>query len=473
MIGFFPTIYDDELLYSQLCRYYQRSGYTRYLSAADDLFAHRTVRPIFEWVNEYTKDAMGHITKHQNFETVVRDHTMFPAYTRFLPKKRRNDALNSLVSCDGNYYNLVFNQNIGKERYRYMRYCPICAAEDRERYGETYWHREHQIIHLDICPKHKCYLKDSNILLGKKCSPGLYAAEVEVPYDADSEMCLSEQRIRFAQYILDVFRMPVDMETDTPVGSFLRFMLDEKYLSDSKMKVNSTKLYADYCKFIADICEPMSFESFSKVYDNYSLNQNLICQLAFFQGIPVEMLVKPSIAKAKTLMDTLYEDLGTEYGISVETLSEIGDKILSFYNNAGKVTRKSGPKQREWAALDEEYLPKVREIVARLYCSDGKPGRVSIARVERELGVSQKQLEKLPKCRKYVEEHMESRNEYKARRVTWAVRLFLKEGRYISKNKLNHFLGYKRNDIASCVPYITDTTVKNVMREVFGTMTIE
>ena len=86
MIGFFPPIYEDELLYSQLCRYYQRTGYTTYRSAIDDLFMHRTVHPVIEWVNEYTHDAMAHITRGTDFETVIREHTMFPAYTRFLPK---------------------------------------------------------------------------------------------------------------------------------------------------------------------------------------------------------------------------------------------------------------------------------------------------------------------------------------------------------------------------------------------------
>ena len=41
MIAFFPTIYLDELLYSQLARYYAASGYMAYTYAAEDLFASR------------------------------------------------------------------------------------------------------------------------------------------------------------------------------------------------------------------------------------------------------------------------------------------------------------------------------------------------------------------------------------------------------------------------------------------------
>ena len=80
MIGFFPEIYKDELLYSQLCRYYQRTGYTKYIFAIDDLFMRRTVHPVIEWVNEYTHDALDHITKGSDFETVVRNHILLLAF---------------------------------------------------------------------------------------------------------------------------------------------------------------------------------------------------------------------------------------------------------------------------------------------------------------------------------------------------------------------------------------------------------
>ena len=412
MIGFFPRIYEDELLYSQLCRYYQRTGYTKYLSAVDDLFMRRTVRPSAEWTNELTPCAMQYITKDNDFETIIREHTMFPAYTRFLPKKRRNDALHSLVICDGNYYNLIVNQNL--QFRRYLRYCPLCAKEDREKLGETFWHRKHQIAHVDICPKHRCCLKDTSIPIGSRASPGLYPAELEVPVDMEPESCSNERHIEFIQYILDVFQSPVDMESDVPIGSFLHSMLDKKYLSKSGIKVYNTMLYEDYLEFIRDICEPMKFEAFRKTYNNYSLDHFLIYQLAYFQGIPVDQLAKRPTVIVSTAMEELYRDLGSKYNVDYETVCMMGEAIISKYRNLGKLSRKSGPKQREWAALDEKYLPRVKEIVDKIYSSDGKPSRVSKARVEKELGAPSKQLDKLPKCKAYVEDHMETQREYRA-----------------------------------------------------------
>lgn len=463
MIGFFPPIYEDELLYSQLCRYYQRTGYTTYLSAIDDLFMHRTVHPVIEWVNEYTHDAMAHITRGTDFETVIREHTMFPAYTRFLPKKRRNDALRSLLICDGNYYNLIVNQNV-KHR-RFLRYCPVCAQEDRDRLGETYWHREHQIVHVDICPKHKCFLENSAVPIGSKVTPGLYSADVEIPAVVEQRLCLNDKQVKFTDYVLEVFRAPVDMETDVPIGSFLHSALEDKYLSESKTKVYSAKLYEDYCEFFRDIQDPMDFDGFRKIYNNYSMDHFRIYQLAYFQGISAETLANRPTTITSSAMEELYRDLEEKYGVDYETVCNIGDAVISKYRSLGKVARKSGPKQREWAELDEKYLPKVREIVGRIYNADGKPDRVSVTRVEREIGAPPKQFQKLPHCTRYIEDHTETTNEFRARKVEWAVKLFLEERRYLSLNKLNHFLHFRKNDMSACFNLITDPVVVSTIND--------
>ena len=463
MIGFFPEIYPDELLYSQLCRYYQRSGYTGYIYAADDIFLRRTVHPSIEFVNEYTPDAIAHITKDMDFETVVRLHTMFPAYTRFLPKKRRDDALRALVRCEGIYHNLVVNQSVKQPRF--LRYCPLCAVEDRDRFGETYWHREHQVPGIDVCPMHRCYLKDSTVRIGGKVSPGLFPAENTVPSEEGGTIqeCRDERLLAFAGYMLEVFRAPVDMDADIPASTLLHSFLKGKYLSESGMKVDSRKLYDDYTNFIKDICEPMTFSYFTKVYNNGALDHHKICQLAFFQGIPVEKLVNPADTSIRSAMEELYYELSEEYHVPYDVMCVIGETILEKNRNLGKVARKSGPKQREWAELDDKYLPRVKEIVDRIYNEGGKPGHVSVGRVEREFGAPAKQFKKLPRCTEYILEHTETQNEYRARQVTWAVHLFESEGQYMSKNKLNHFLNFRKNDLMACAGLIIDENVKTVV----------
>ena len=106
MIVYFPTAYPDELLYSQLARYYTKSGYMAYTFAAEELFASKTVRPDMDFINSYTPAAVQAITRNISMEAVIEKHTMFPCYGRFLPRERRQKAFQALVSMMGNYYNL-------------------------------------------------------------------------------------------------------------------------------------------------------------------------------------------------------------------------------------------------------------------------------------------------------------------------------------------------------------------------------
>lgn len=130
MIGFMPEIYPDELLYSMFARYYERSGYMAYIFAAEDLFESRWVRPDIEFLNSYTQDAYGIITKNLPLYEVIMKHTMFPYYGRFLGKERRTEAYFALLNTDGNYRNLL---PIPKaKRQRFLRYCPMCVNMDRD-----------------------------------------------------------------------------------------------------------------------------------------------------------------------------------------------------------------------------------------------------------------------------------------------------------------------------------------------------
>ena len=71
MISYFPQIYPDELLYSRLARYYYKSGYMAYIFAAEDLFTNRLVSPDIEFVNSYTQNAYGVITKNLPLYEVI------------------------------------------------------------------------------------------------------------------------------------------------------------------------------------------------------------------------------------------------------------------------------------------------------------------------------------------------------------------------------------------------------------------
>ena len=68
MIAFFPEPYPDELLYSLFARYYVRSGYPIYRSAAEDLYQDVNISPDMEFINPLTSDALHHLTKYKDMQ---------------------------------------------------------------------------------------------------------------------------------------------------------------------------------------------------------------------------------------------------------------------------------------------------------------------------------------------------------------------------------------------------------------------
>ena len=117
MLGFFPDNYPDELIYSTLSRYYAKSGYTAYIFAAEDLYEKRTVKPDIEFLNPLTKNAFDIITQNISWESVIKKHTMFSYYARFLNRERRNKAYETLVNMSGSVYNILAIPKTKENRY--------------------------------------------------------------------------------------------------------------------------------------------------------------------------------------------------------------------------------------------------------------------------------------------------------------------------------------------------------------------
>ena len=115
MISFFPDIYPDELLYSQLARYYTKSGYTAYIFAAEDLYEKRTVKPDIEFLNPLTKITFDIITQNISWERVIKNHTICANTSTSLNFWRAiNAALNlrrpSIFSTDTIAYLTVYGK---------------------------------------------------------------------------------------------------------------------------------------------------------------------------------------------------------------------------------------------------------------------------------------------------------------------------------------------------------------------------
>lgn len=462
MIAFFPEIYPNELLYSQLARYHGRSGYARYTFTVADIYNNeKLVHPSVDFVNRYTSDAMQWITKNEPWEVVTEQHTMYPAYIRFLPKRRRIDAVNGVLSCEGNWKNLMLLPNLGYAQY--IRYCPECAKEDRARYGETYWHREHQIPKIRVCPTHRCFLENSEISKSSKASPRLYDAENNVPYNSEIRICNSDREIEFTQYVIDVMHEPIDLENPLSIGKFLHSRLGAEYTNNSGLIRNMSKLYEDYLSFYGDEMPIMTSTYLQKIFNGYFYDPYFVSQVAFLLGISVhEITHLPSNIPLYGIED-FYQKLSQKYNLDYAVVEEIGSAVMKYSYNQEHVAMKTGKKEMRYGELDAQYLPQVKKVVKQILNNTGRPKRVSVAKVQKTLGLPQKQFNKLPMCKAYIEKHIEPQPEYWAREVEWAVAELIREDKILNSTQIMKKTNMRIRDIECCCTYIKNAETKAIV----------
>ena len=285
MLGLFPKLYPDELIYSVLARYYVRSGYSNYVFAAEDLFQNRYVRPSFEYASPLNDEVITYLREIDNIQNVLLRHTMFPYHCRFLPMERKNKAMQALINMDSNYRNYILFPK--RKPTPSMRYCPMCAADDRTTKGETYWHCLHQIQEMLVCPIHHCYLINTEYKLSGKLPPNLISAEIVIPLSENIILCDNEKLLLLARYIKEIFDLPIKMDSDFAASDLFKRRTEKRCYRTPRGEVcRITSLYNDFAEYYKGIIDDIP--------DQWKIHKLLIGQrfdfweivlLAFFLGI--------------------------------------------------------------------------------------------------------------------------------------------------------------------------------------------
>lgn len=463
MISYFPDIYPDELLYSQLARYYTKSGYSAFVCAVDDLFVHKYVSPDIEFISELKQEAVEILTKNIPMETIIEKHTMFPSYGRFLPKERRQKAFQCLVEMHGNFNNLLAIPKRRTGDKRFLKYCPECAKVDREMYGETYWHRNHQIVGVNVCPVHACYLENSSVSMDRKSAPSLTAAENE-SLIYTSRDCNNRVELNLAEYVIQVFQSSMNYEEQMPIGEFLHFRLDKgKYLTKSKTMTNISAIYSDYQSHYYGV-EQMEIFHLQKIFSGYRFNFYDICQIAAFEHIPSNELVATHIDDKQEILMSVFSEVAKELQIDYKIVKVIGESVLKRYQKNGKIQRKCSYNSYNWSKMDVELLPEVKSTIRQIYgYGTERPKRVTVEAVRRKMNLPEKRFDKLPMCKAEILKYQETQKEYWAREVVWAYNVLVAEGKPINWKQIRNLTNMRNINFQNCKLYLSQYANEDIV----------
>lgn len=185
VICIFPAPYPDELLYSVCARYKDLMQYPNGSTATGDFFGTAT-SAVVDLPNklEHLISALppGHLYTVDEF---IDGHTMLPFYAPFLSRERAR-ALRAEMRGAGE--NQIF-ERLGLNATRsarptWLRFCPLCADVDRGRFGETYWHRTHQLSGVEVCPIHAVFLEPTQAPFHNDRNPGVAISAESVLRDS-------------------------------------------------------------------------------------------------------------------------------------------------------------------------------------------------------------------------------------------------------------------------------------------------
>jgi hypothetical protein len=98
------------------------------------------------------------------YNDLLFQHTFYPYVTAYMSANEREFLASTINSDDTATALAQFKFLGGKPRqHRLLRFCDDCVVEDRCRFGETYWHRQHLLPGAAICTAHRCLLRTTEV----------------------------------------------------------------------------------------------------------------------------------------------------------------------------------------------------------------------------------------------------------------------------------------------------------------------
>ena len=443
MINYLPQIYEDELVYSWFARYYIHSGCLTHKMALDDILLKRHHNPSKEFIGHLNPSAHKKIQEVITMEDLVLNHTMFPQYARFLPLAEKKKALYHLGYdfCDPHHLFAILPRT---ESDMYLKYCPLCVEEDRKLYGETYWHRKHQIRNMQTCYKHSCTLEKSDVSAKSELCYTLCSAEQSVK-EVTPKPALPELQ-RFSESMAEIFDAPIDFTKNTPISSILHYgLMGTKYMSKKGTTKYTQRLAKDLHTYYSNlgITEIASISQLQRHWFNARFDFSVVAQIAFLTGISIEDITLPSL-----------------------TTEQVKNEQKTHYM--------MGKQPIDWDVLDKEVAPKLEVFAKAVYdgsASDiGRPERVSERLVYREFELQAHKLENMPLCQEIMQRYYETYPESWARKIIWAYNKLKAENKPFYWSDIRRLSGVKKANIDKVIPYlskhvdrVTETAIINII----------
>jgi hypothetical protein len=487
MMNFFPAAYDDELFYSIISRYKQMSGITSKTAFAKDLFG-KVGRPQSLFLPKNINCVISNLPMNSKLtaEDFILENSLFKFFTAFLSKTKSEDVYKCMV--DGESDNAERKMGMVGSKVKInktLNFCPVCLKEDMECLGESYWRRLQQVPGALYCLKHSTKLIESNVI----------TTDTKLDYvcpDNDScKVLRSEQsetnnyknlNIKYVENSSLLLSNSVEREELKFIIDFYIDRLRERGLASKGGSIYVNELQSEFVNFYtheylkmmkSDIDLDTETNWVRMFVRNNNKNRSPLRHLLMLQFLNIEItelfnascvLGKKTFAIKSTpkldrddMRQKWLEIVESNLKASRPELKKIGKGLYTWmYRHDWEWFNKVTPKKTkrkvrkeiiDWGARDNEYLILVRKVIEQILTDDGKPVRVTRASIRRML-VETREInnKKLVKTNSYINENIEDIDNFRLRKIRWAIKEMIKLNIKITPYKIQLFAGFGGND---------------------------
>ncbi len=152
----FPAPLPDETVYSWVCRFHFFAAHADFKRDTLRKLGIRDNRPANEFPPYLQKlSELSGVNLDQLIFCFTNAHYFQPfmdqiMYEEICERLKRGDT-SSLQSRIGAVANRITPGQL-------LKYCPLCAEEDAQQFGTSYWHRSHQLVGVTACESHGIHL---------------------------------------------------------------------------------------------------------------------------------------------------------------------------------------------------------------------------------------------------------------------------------------------------------------------------
>lgn len=460
----FPLPYPDELLYSTIARAGVHFAITSPKQLLDEVFGNRKVIATIDFPNHLCK--LGELLPQPKYdlETLAYQHTLFPLYAQFIPEERRQRCLHWMSEQSQGSIHLalgVVASRIGQ--LEAFRYCPQCFQEQLRQHGELYWSRIWQVKGADTCLKHGSLL---NALLEKRdyhrhqyVTPEFKLCPPLAQQSADQPTQVATSRID------ELLKMPSSMSASfAQWTAFYQHLAAQTHCLRGEQHIDHEAIQSKICakwprswlvqNNLYDLGSDTSWlktifrkhrKSFSYLehivvlealqetsWDFPTILESVHAYKGFIQNSAGKQPIKPADPDTLFVNRECWLNSMNTYGIKPSRL-KLGDLYAWLYrNDKDWLLQQNRPLHHkhipdgpivDWGLRDRLYLRQLSQLMDRI------DNDLAVPRYSKNWLISQlhrpktveKNLDKLPITRQFLDRYSEDIASYQIRRMTRAI----------------------------------------------------